>query len=279
MKKFIAVLTGLSLSCMLFAGCGGGGDYEKYASAYKKVSAQGGMEANIDLSLKMDGVTTETDGLFKLDTSNGKNILYYEMDVDGNKIIQFSDGDYIYTEADGHKTRYAMNSKPAMSSDREEAQKKGSDTDSTFNTEEFLNEFSSFLEAGKIKELGLLSPIERAAITDISASGDVYTLSFSDTLVKKYLNIIIANETQSTDGDTLVIDELNNFSNKVTVTNDIVTKAQYSGTMKVTVPASLMASGTETSYDLDLVIDISFVDPGSAVDITLPSTDGYETLN
>ena len=279
MKKFIAALTGLSLSCMLFAGCGGGGDYENYASAYKKVSAQGGMEANIDLSLKMDGVTTETDGLFKLDTSDGKNILYYEMDVDGKKIIQFSDGDYIYTEADGHKTRYSMNAKPTMSSDREEAQKKGSDTDSTFNTEEFLNEFSSFLEAGKIKELGLLSPIERAAITDISASGDVYTLSFSDNLVKKYLNIIIANETQSTDGDTLVIDELNNFSNKVTVTNDIVTKAQYSGTMKVTVPASLMASGTETSYDLDLTIDISFVNPGSAVDITLPSTDGYETLN
>ncbi|MGN0643300.1 MAG: hypothetical protein ACI4JJ_09130 [Huintestinicola sp.] len=277
MKKFIAGLVSVSLSCMLLTGCGGG-DYEKYASAYKKVSAEGGMEANIGLTLTMDGVTTETDGLFKLDTSDGKNILYYEMNVDGNTVTQFSDGDYIYTESDGHKTRYALNSKPAASSDRDEAKKKDSGSDSTFNTEEFLSEFSSFLEAGKIKELGLLSPIERAAITEISCSGDVYTLSFSDNLVKKYLNIIIANETQSTDGDTLVIDELNNFTNKVTVTNDIVTAAEYSGTMKVTVPASLMASGTETTYDMDLDINISFVNPGSAVEVTLPSTDGYETI-
>lgn len=279
MKKIGSALVALTLCCSMLTGCGGGGDYGKYASAYNKVTASGGMEADIALTLTMDGTTTKSNGNLKLDTSSGKNVLYYEMEVDGDKVVQFSDGDYIYTETDGHKIKYAINSKPTASSDRQEAQQKDSTgSDNVFNTEAFLSEFSSFLEAGKIKELGLLSPIERAAITDISSSGNTYTLSFSDNLVKKYLNILIANESNSTSGETLTIDELNNFTNTVTVSGDIVTGAKYSGVLKVTVPGSLMASGTETSYDMDLSIDVTFVNPGSAVSITLPSTDGYDSV-
>ena len=276
-KKIGSVLAALTLCCSIFAGCGGDGDYGKYASAYKKVTANGGMEADIALTLTMDGTTTKSNGTLKLDTSSGKNVLYYEMEVDGDKIVQFSDGDYIYTDTDGHKIKYAINSKPSASGDRQEAQQKDSG-DSTFNTEAFLSEFSSVLEAGKIKDLGLLSPIERAAITDISSSGNTYTLSFSDSLVKKYLNILIANESNSTSGETLTIDELDNFSNTVTVSDDIVTGAKYSGVLKVTVPGSLMSSGAETTYDMDLIIDVTFVNPGSAVEISLPSTDGYDSV-
>ena len=279
MKKISSVLVALTLGCSMFTGCNNG-DYGKYAAAYNKVTANGGMEADIALTLTMDGTTTKSNGTLKLDTSSGKSILYYEMDVDGDKVIQFSDGDYIYTDTDGHKIKYAINSKPSASGDREETQQKdaGASGDSDFNTEAFLSEFSSVLEAGKIKDLGLLSPIDNAAITNISVSGDQYTLTFSDSLVKKYLNILISNESNSSSGETLVIDELQNFTNVVTVSGDIVTGAKYSGVLKVKVPGSLMASGQEATYDMDLIIDVTFVNPGSSVSITLPSTDGYENV-
>ncbi|MBQ8903658.1 MAG: hypothetical protein IJY73_05120 [Oscillospiraceae bacterium] len=268
--------TALILSCLTLASCSGDA-YGSYAAAYKKVSANGGMCAEFDLTLEMDGVKTETEGKFSLDTSDGKNILYYEMEVDGSEIIQFSDGEYLYTDTDGHKIKYALNSKPSASSDKEEVAQKN-DSDSVFDTEQFLNEFSSFLEAGKIKELGLLSPIEKAAVTDVSVENNVYTLSFSDKLVQKYLNIMIANETQSTDGDTLNIDELKNFKYTATVTGDIVTDVVYSGVITVEVPASLMASGEAASYEMDLEIAITFVNPGEAVEVEIPSTDGYQEV-
>lgn len=275
MKKLLKS-TALILSCLTLASCSGDA-YGSYAAAYKKVSANGGMCAEFDLTLEMDGVKTETEGKFSLDTSDGKNILYYEMEVDGSEIIQFSDGEYLYTDTDGHKIKYALNSKPSASSDKEEVAQKN-DSDSVFDTEQFLNEFSSFLEAGKIKELGLLSPIEKAAVTDVSVENNVYTLSFSDKLVQKYLNIMIANETQSTDGDTLNIDELKNFKYTATVTGDIVTDVVYSGVITVEVPASLMASGEAASYEMDLEIAITFVNPGEAVEVEIPSTDGYQEV-
>lgn len=275
-KNFVKAAAMLAVSSMLFTGCGGGGDYNAYASAFQKVTANGGMNADFDVTLEMDGTATTSDGNFKLDTSEGNNILYYEMNVDGSSITQFSDGEYLYTESDGHKTKYALDSKPSASSDRAEAEQK--DANGTFDTGEFLNEFSSFMEAGKIKELGLLSPVDKAAVKDISEKDGVYTLTFSDSLVKKYLNTMVANETQQSGGETLSIDELNDFTYKATVANGIVTGVEYSGVMKVDVPASLMSSGEEASYDLNFTIKITFVDPGEAVSVEIPSTDGYEEV-
>lgn len=278
MTKIIKGAAAALTACLMLTACSGGDDYSSYASAYKKVTANGGMNADFELTLEMDGVETVTNGSFKLDTSDGKSILYYEMDIDGNKVIQFSDGEYIYTEADGHKTRYAINTKPSAGGDRNEVEQKDNNSAGSFNTEAFLSEFSSFLEAGKIKELGLLSPIEKNAVSGISEDGGVYTLTFSESLVKRYLNIIIANESNSTDGDTLKIDELNDFSYKATVSDGIVTGTEYSGVLAVNVPGSLMADGNDADYDMDLNIKITFVDPGSAVEVTLPSTDGYDLI-
>lgn len=273
-KRILKMAAILTLTVSMLTACGGSG-YDTYASAYKKVTANGGMDADFDVSLKMDGTTKKGSGNFKLDTSDGNNILYYEMDVDGSKVTQFSDGSYIYTDAGGNKTKYSMNAKPSGSANSEAAQKEASQS---FSTEAFLSEFASFLEAGKIKELGLLSPIEKAAVTKTSEKDGVYTLSFSDSLVKKYLNTMISNETQASGGDTLTIDKLTDFKYKATVKKDIVTNVEYSGTIAVKVPASLMESGKEADYDLDFTIQIKFVNPGDAVSINIPSTDGYTEL-
>ncbi len=289
MKKFAsrtaAAASAAVMAMTMLTACGSGGDYSSYASAYKKVTANGGMDADFSLTLKMDGVTTESEGNFKLDTSGENNILYYSMNVDGDDIIQFSDGSYIYTESDGHKTKYALNSKPAASGDKNNVQQKDAQANGTgtFDSTEFLKEFSSFLEAGKIKELGLLSPIEQAAIKSISSEGSAdnqtFTLDFSENLVKKYLNIMIENETGKSGDNVLTIDEMTDFSYVAQAKNGVITGTVYSGVIKVTVPASLMSTGEQTSYDMDFTIDIDFVDPGNAVSVSLPSTDGFELIS
>lgn len=289
MKKFasraISAASAAVMAMTMFTACGSGNDYSSYASAYKKVTANGGMDADFSLTLKMDGVTTESDGNFKLDTSGGNNILYYSMKVDGNDIIQFSDGSYIYTESEGHKTKYALDSKPAASGDKNNVQEKDAQANGTgtFDSTEFLKEFSSFLEAGKIKELGLLSPIEQAAIKSISSEGSAdnqtFTLDFSENLIKKYLNIMIENETGKSGDNALTIDEMTDFSYVAQAKNGVITGTVYSGVIKVTVPASLMSTGEQTSYDMDFTIDIDFVDPGNAVSVSLPSTDGFELIS
>lgn len=288
MKKFtgktISAAVAAVMAMTMFTACGGS-EYSSYASAYKKVTANGGMNADFALTLKMDGVTTESDGNFKLDTSDGNNILYYTMKVDGEDIIQFSDGSYIYTESDGHKTKYALNSKPSASSERDDVQQKDAQSSGTgtFNSSEFLKEFSSFLEAGKIKELGLLSPIDQAAIKSIKSEGSsdnqTFNLEFSENLVKKYLNIMIENETGKSGGEALSIDEMTDFSYVAQAKDGVITGTVYSGVIKVTVPASLMSTGEQTTYDMDFNIDIDFVDPGSKVTVSLPSTDGYELIS
>lgn len=274
--KWVAALTILTIGC---GGCGKSGNgYDEYASAFRKVTANGGMEADFDVSLEMDGISSEADGNFKLDTSEDSNILYYELDMgDGKTVRQFSDGDYIYTEADGHKTKYALDKKPEADGESQEAKQKDS-SDTVFDTEEFLKEFSSFLEAGKIKELGLLSPIEEAAVSNIEEKDGVYTFEFSDELVKNYLNILIENQVKDTEGDTLQIDKMDSFTYKAVVKDGIVTGTEYSGTIAVDVPASLMASKEEASYDMDFSVKITFVNPGEAVEIELPSTDGFEEI-
>lgn len=277
-RKIIKGMALTVLTALMLTACGGGDAYNEYSTAYKKVTANGGMDANFDVTLSMDGTTNKCTGNFKLDTSGGNNVLYYEMNFNGSKVTQFSDGTYLYSESDGRKTRYSLNAKPASSGNQEKVQQKESSSTGGFNTAEFLNEFSSFLEAGKIKEMGLLSPMEKAAVTNVSESNGVYTLKFSDSLVKKYLNIMIENETQSSGTDTLKIDEMKDFSYQATVSGGIVTKVSYSGTVQVCVPASLMASGQETNYDMNFDIQITFVNPGNAVSITLPSTDGYTDL-
>ena len=272
--KGIALLL-LTAACIFsLAACGGGDPYADYASAYNKVTANGGMDADLSAVLTMDGNTTRCTGNFKVDTTT--NILYYEMTSGSDKVTQFSDGSFLYTDQGGHKTKYALNNKPSQSGQQEKQGQKDS-SGAVFNSDAFLQEFSSFLEAGKIRELGLLSPIDKAAVTKVDSDGNSYTLTIADSLVKRYLNTLAENESSS-GSETIQIQELNNFSYRAEASGDTISAVTYSGTVKVSVPASLMASGEAAQYDLDFTITASFNNPGSSVTIDLPATDGYQEV-
>lgn len=275
-KGMAAVLASVMAIASLTA-CGGSDVYNGYAAAFNKVTAKGGMEAEFDVDLEMDGEKQECKGDFKLDTSGDANLLYYEMETDDNNFIQFSDGEYVYTDAGDKKSKYSITgSSTTISAEPEDKVEEKSS--GTFDTSAFLSEFSSFMEAGKIKELGLLSPIEKAAISSIKKEGDTYKLTFSDALVKKYLNTLVKNETGKSADETIQIDELKDFTYEATEKDGMITDIVYKGVLTVDVPGSLLTSGEDASYPLDLNIKIKFVNPGEAVSVDLPSTDDYEEV-
>lgn len=259
------------LVCMsLLAGCGGN-KYSEYASAYNKVTASGGLDADLAVSLTMEGETGDYSGNFKVDTVN--NLMYCQMGDGTNATTQFSDGSYVYTEQDGRKVKYALGTKGTAPS---APQKDADAVAPEFKTSEFLQDFSSFLEAGSIREMGLLDPIPKSAVTKTEKSGNVYTLSVSDSVVEHFLNTMAKNQAGD---DTVQVSDLKNFTYTATVENDLVTAVTYSGSTTVNVPGSHMSDGQDASYTMDFKIDVKYNNPGSQVTITLPDTDGYEEVD
>ena len=271
-RTYVLIAMMLVLSLLL---CACGDAYAEYGTAYNKISAAGGIDANMKAVLTLDGETKAYTGNFKVDSKN--NLLYYEMTAEGNTTTQFSDGSYLYTSRGDEKTKYSLGgNKPSgtpAANGGGEAPEQGAPE---FQTSEFLTEFSSFLEAGKIKELGLLDPIPKTAVSKTTKNGDVYTLEVSDSIVQRFVNNMAVNTAGT--GDTVQVKDLKNFSYKATVKNGYVTGTVYSGDVTIVVPASLMSSGAEQEYVVNFTITIDFVNPGQAVTITLPNTDEYREV-
>lgn len=262
----------VSMLCMvLLAGCGGN-KYSAYASAYNKVTASGGIDADLNASLTMDGQTSDYSGNFKVDTVN--NLMYYEMGTGDEKTIQFSDGTYVYTGEKDQKVKYALGSEGTEPS---EPQKDSGSDVPEFETSAFLQDFSKFLEAGSIREMGLLDPIPESAVTKTTKNGNVYTLTVADSVVEHFLNTMAKNQTD--DGDTVQVSDLKNFNYTATVENDIVTGVTYSGSTTVNVPGSHMSDGQDASYTMDFNIKIKFNNPGSAVTVEIPDTSEYKEVD
>lgn len=264
------------VGAMTLGACGGDA-YSEYAAAYNQISAKGGIDANIDAKVTMDGETKEYSGNFKVDNTN--NAIYYEMTSDGQTTTQFSDGTYLYTERGDQKTKYELGgnkptSAPSQNSKGQKPEKEGEAPE--FKTAEFLNEFSSFLDAGKIKELGLLEPIDGIAVSKTTKNGDVYTLEVADSIVKKFLNTMA---TEQAGDDTVQVTDLQNFTYNATVKDGVVTKTSYSGDMTVNVPGSLKSDGKDAEYTLNFEIDLEFVNPGSTVNITLPDSSEFKEVS
>ncbi|MCR5138424.1 MAG: hypothetical protein K6C12_15255 [Oscillospiraceae bacterium] len=265
----------LVLVCSLLLSACGSDPYTEYASAYNKLTANGGIDANIKAKLVMDGETQNYAGNFKVD--NTKNIIYYEMSAMEGKTIQFSDGTYIYTIQGDHKTKYKLNQDESEAAPEEGPEQNGENREAPeFDTSSFISDFASVLEVSKIKELELLSPIPKAAVIKTTKNGDVYTLQVADSVVQRFLNTM-ATEQSGTD-DTVQLSDLKNFTYTATVKNGVVTANTYSGDVTVKIPASLMSNGVAKDLTLNFTINVDFVNPGKAVSVNLPSTDGFEEI-
>lgn len=288
------LLSSLMLGACVLAlvACGGGGSdggdggnaasFETYETAYNKVSENGGIDADLDVTLTMDGTTNTYSGNFKLDSVN--NLMYYEMSSNGQTTTQFSDGSYLYIERDGQKIKQSISGgnanaeMPSQQAGQPAGQPGQAPTEEApeFDTSKYLDEFSSFLDAGKIREMGLLNAVPKVAVSKTTENNGVYTLEIADKLAETFLNNMA---TEQAGSDTVQVKDMKDFTYTATIEDGIVTGTTYTGSVTVEVPGSLMSDGKDASYDLEFEIKISFNNPGEAVEVSLPADlDAYKEV-
>lgn len=266
-----------ALACVLgLSACGGSSPYADYAAAYNKVSAGGGIDADITLEATMDGTTETHEGTFRVDNTN--NMLYYEMTSDGEKTTQFSDGEYLYTERGTNKTKYSLSgSQPSATPSKNGDGTQPDQEAPEFDTDEFMNEFGSILDAGKIRDLGLLEPLAESVVTNITKDGSTYNIEVADSVVQTFVNAMVREQSGS---DTVEVSNLTNFKYSATESNGVITSVTYSGDVTVKVDGSLMSDGNDAEYSLTFKITINFQNPGEAVVVTLPDdADSYTEVS
>lgn len=273
MKKFrkacAIILAGASL--LALTGCGSNQAYSAYSDAYKKMSQTGSLNVEFDLTVKDDSDTMHSTGNMKM---NAQNEVYYEMEINGREIVQYVQNGEIHTFVDGEEQTASINNtdqgvergNPDGSNEKENS--------TGFNSTRFLEEFSGMLEAGKIKEMGVLDPIPQNYVKEISSSTSgsdtVYTMTFPEEFLTTLLNKMIKEQTQ-TSGDTLSFDGLKDFECIATANSDgYLYMIEYRGYTTVTVPASYTGSGSEETFDLHIDLQMEIVDPGTAVEVVIP---------
>lgn len=277
MKKFkklcAMILVGGCLMSM--SACGGGDAYSGYNSAYKKMSETGSLNVLFSLEVDDGTQTMSSTGNMKM---NSQNEVYYEMTINGKDIMQYVQNGEVHTFVDGEEQIASTNNTnqgPERANPEGGQGEPNEKTDSTgFNSEKFLEEFSSILEAGKIKEMGVMDPISKNYISKItsseSGSDTIYTMTFPDEFLRVLLNKMVKEQVQ-TSGGTLSFDSLKDFECIAKENSSgYLYSIEYKGYTTVTVPGDYTNSGSEESFDLyiDLVMEIQ--NPGTAVEVVIP---------
>lgn len=266
---------GIAGVCVLTLGaCGGKSAYSDYSSAYKKMSEPGSLDVKFALAVDDGSQTVNSSGDMKMNSSNE---VYYEMTINGKDIVQYVKDGQVHTIVDGDEQLASTNDKDkgVQKPDADNAGESNEKTDSTgFNSEKFLEEFSGMLEAGKIKEMGVLDPIPQKYISEItsskSGSDTVYTMTFPDEFLKTLLNAMISEQTEDS-GTALSFDALKDFECVAKENSDGYLYAiEYKGYTTVTVPAEYVTSGSDETFDLNIDLNMEIQNPGTAVEVVIP---------
>lgn len=278
----VALLASTTITCLADA-------YSEYFNAYVSLMANGLVDADMKIKMEMDGETIEYTGNMKVDSA--RNYMMYEMGNGENKSFAFSDGSMLYTDMGGKKIKFSIvdseeeaeaeQAEPAEPAEAEGGEPAEEPETPVFTAKDFVNNFSSLLDPGKIAELGLLSPINEVVVTDAERDGNVYRLYIADGLVKLFLNTIAEDIDDDEDegGEGVEFTDLKNFGYKATVDNGIVTSVNYTGDLGLHVPASITSSGSDADYSLAFDIQMTFNNPGNETQFELPSTEGYEEVD
>ncbi len=273
-NKILALTLALVMMTLCLTACGGGDSYTDYTNAYKKTASPGSLNVEFELAVTADGQDMESTGNMKMDKNNN---LYYEMVINGKEITQYVTNGEIHTFVDGRETVASTDNKDAGS---ERGNPEGGENDpnekkdgTAFNTDKFLEEFSGMLEAGKIKEMGVLDPIPSRYIKEITSKADgnevVYTMTFPDEFLEVLLDSMTSEQT--TDDGGISFSNLKDFTCVAKQNSDgYLYFIEYSGFTTVTVPGAYMEDGQEHSFDLDIDLEMTMVNPGTAVTVEIP---------
>lgn len=274
MKK--KVLAGILVCVAVFlTACESSNDsYKEYQEAYQAMSAPGSLNADVQLSLVTDEETVKAQGNMKM---NQEGAMYYEMNVGSTKVTQFLKDGILYSEINGVKTTYDTSNQKNERQKTDEGQAEKEEGNG-FTLRAFLEEFASMIEAGKIKEMGILDPINQNAIKKITVtddgSGKSYSLEVSDSLAEKLFNTMIK-EQVSDQEYALQFSNLENFQCIMHVNKSgILDGMKYSGDTDVTIPAALTGEA-EKKLGMKIAFQVDILSAGSAVEVPVPDTEGF----
>jgi len=271
-KKIIIGIIGLIV--LLFgifaAGCGATA-YITYSNAFKQTFDVDSMELKTTVKASLDGGTSITStGTFKLKDMKSANAPQFLniMEIDGKTITQFCDGNNVYTDDGQSKNKMALgnDSKPADNMPQEHEQK----NNSAFTYEAYISEFSSMIDAGKIKEMSSIEPIAEKYVVEIKTSSVSGGKQYDVELLPAFLTEIKSSFlNESADSANSPEVEADSIAYSAIIKNGFVDEITF------TFGLSIKAPGDDEAKKADVILTLKPVNPGQEVSFDLPSTDGF----
>lgn len=248
--------------------------YIKYAAAYKKLFNSGSLECNFTAETDVDSKSFKSSGNMKI-KQNDKGQMMFLLDVtsDDSKLTEFTDGKYIYNDVNGEKTKLKIGEKSTVLQQDQSSNEK-------FDIDLYEQKLSSFLEAGKIKDLKLIDIVDSKYIKKIQSktisTGKQYTITFADELSSSLSSVFEDVQTNNNNSEKA---KINIKTIKCTFNENssgVLSGANYAISFDTVLPSGLTGEDKDKTLPVKINIKMTFVNPGSAVDFSLPSTDGYQ---
>ena len=241
-----------------------GSDYSKYSKAFDNTFDTDSMEFDTKVIAELDdGTRITSTGNFRIKGMDTNPQFINTMNIDGQTVTQFSDGDFIYTDDGMNRNKMSIGGDPTPKQDERES--------ADYSIDAYISEFSGLIDASKIRQISALEAVAERYVDKIeseSVSGGtkfIVTLlpQAVDELVENFLSENLSNQSMSPTVDIFAV------TYSATVVSDYVTEIAFSIDMDVTAPNS----NTVERVTVDLYINP--VNPGRSVSFDLPSTDGF----
>ena len=251
----------------LAGGCATVDAYSSYSAAFKKTNQITSTEYDTIVKVTVDGQTTKATGNLKIRGINSTVNFVNEMNIDGNRAIQFCDGEYIYVDSGDEKIKFKIGEQPETAN-RERGE---------FTMDSFISEFFMLLDASKIKDIKIVEMVTQNIVqeikkTDISG-GTQYDLILAPQLVDELFQSTL--QEQLGDANTPEC-TLKSFTYKATANKDqYLTSITYIIDMDTVFPAELTGESADSTKSIQLEVTLNYVNPGQAAEFDLPSTSGF----
>jgi len=242
-------------------------DYSLYSKAFENTFNVNSMDLQTSVKASVDGGAEITsNGHFKVKNMDSNTQFLNSMSMNGRDILQFSDGSYLYTNDGSGKN------KVSISGDRAEPETRQRERENEdFSFDAYISEFSSLLDASKIRELNAFEPVAEKYVDKIEAVSVSGGKKFIVTLLPEAVDELIAtflNENLSNKSMSPTI-ELNSIVYSATVVSDYISEISFQLDVDITAP------GENTTKRATIDFAIQPVNPGQEVSFDLPDTSDY----
>ena len=244
--------------------------YTGYSAAFSKTNKITSTEYDTSVKATIDGDTTTSTGNMKIrDIATNVNFVN-EMTIDGQTIMQFCDGEYIYIDNGEQKTKFKIGEKP-------ETNQKERGAGGEFNMDYYIQEFSMLLDASKIKDLKIAERFGQNIVEKISkknvSGGAEYDVTLAPQLVDEVFATVIDEQLGEENAPQCT---LKSFSYKAAANKEkYITSITYKIDMDVVFPSGLTGESEDSEKSVQLEVCLDYANPGEKSEFSLPDTSGY----